>query len=148
MKMKTEENLHCAHKCVSMCKCSCGCAPHDIYLCILSKSNLPCCYPVLTNRHCCLKYCRNTTYSITQCQSSRWIMSARHLDVILLKECHIELNRNPIMAAIRQQRMHNSIIQHWWLTITCIHWSMFVQIAKCMGKYTNRHEKKLIHAQK
>lgn len=29
----------------------------DIYLCGLSKSNLPCCYWVQTNGHCCLKYC-------------------------------------------------------------------------------------------
>lgn len=50
--------------CVSMCMCFFCLCTFDIYLCGLSKSNLPCCYWIQTNRRCGLKYCCNTESSI------------------------------------------------------------------------------------
>lgn len=58
----------------------------DIYLCRLSRSNLPCCNWIQTNRLCCLKYCcniQNSIYGIAQCHCRMWIISVSHLNVIL-----------------------------------------------------------------
>lgn len=104
---KSVKNLYSLCVCARVWMCSYVCffclCTSDIYLCALSKGNLPCWYVDQTNRQCCVKYHCNTQHT------AQWgrRMSPNHLYVFILRECVIAPSHNPIMAAVREQCLYN-----------------------------------------